>query len=149
MNASLEGRTAIVTGGAQGIGRASVSRFLSEGANVAFFDIDETEGQRAATAADAGDRVLFVHCDLRSEAAVAAAVSRVTERFGGIDVLVNNAGMRSFAPATTVDGFEQMMGTNHLGPFLLTNLLRDLLRAAAQARVLVRAQQTRGLVIKP
>ncbi len=99
MNSSLEGRTAIVTGGAQGIGRASVSRFLSEGANVAFFDIDETEGQRAATAADAGDRVLFVHCDLRSEAAVAAAVSRVTERFGGIDVLVNNAGVNAYFDA--------------------------------------------------
>ncbi len=102
MNSSLNGRTAIVTGGAQGIGRASVHRFLSEGANVAFFDIDAAEGERAAAAANDADRVVFVHCDLRSEPAVAAAVGQVTDKFGGIDILVNNAGVNAYFDATAM-----------------------------------------------
>jgi NAD(P)-dependent dehydrogenase (short-subunit alcohol dehydrogenase family) len=110
VSSSLNGRTAIVTGGAQGIGRACVHRFLSEGASVAFFDIDATEGERVAAAADDADRVLFVHCDLRSEPAVAAAVAQVTDRFGGTDILVNNAGVNAYFDATemTADDWDSV-----------------------------------------
>ncbi|MEA2348477.1 MAG: retinol dehydrogenase 12, partial [Thermoleophilaceae bacterium] len=58
-----------------------------------------------------------------------------------IDVLVNNAGMRTFNPEPSADGYELMMASNHLGPFLLTNLLLDLLEAAAPSRVVITASE--------
>jgi len=86
----FEGRSVIVTGAANGIGRAYADAFAREGASVTIADID---GDAAAAAAAQLDGSLAVTVDVAEEESVAAMVTAVTERFGGVDVLVNNAGL--------------------------------------------------------
>lgn len=90
----LAGRTIIVTGAAHGIGRAYAERLAAEGANVGLLDIDTARNEEvAAGIVDRGGSALAVTCDVRDYAADLAAVGRVVERFGGVDGLVNNAGL--------------------------------------------------------
>ena len=88
----LTGKRALVTGGGSGIGLAVARLFLQEGARVAITGRDEAKLRRAADELGGGDRVLFRACDVSEPAQVAAVVAQVTERWGGVDVLVNNAG---------------------------------------------------------
>jgi len=85
----LAGRVAIVTGGASGIGRATVLRLGAEGARVVVVDINDEAG--AAVVAAAGDRTVYEHCDVGEPAEVAALVERTVTRFGRLDILHNNA----------------------------------------------------------
>ena len=85
----LDGKSAIVTGGATLIGAAVVRALHAAGANVAVADIDESGGRRLAD--ELGERVLFVPTDLRDDAAIERLVTTAVERFGGLDVLVNLA----------------------------------------------------------
>ena len=102
MDLGLDDRGAFVTGGARGIGRAIVERLLAEGARVAFADIDDTEGARAIAAMGAGERVRFLCCDVSSEDQVQTAIGDAVAHLGGLHVLVNNAGINSYADATTM-----------------------------------------------
>jgi NAD(P)-dependent dehydrogenase (short-subunit alcohol dehydrogenase family) len=87
----LGGRVAIVTGGSRGIGRAYAERFLAEGASVVVADVDDANGR--ATADDLGQDVAFVHCDVSDAASAEACVAEALERFGTVDILVNNAAL--------------------------------------------------------
>jgi NAD(P)-dependent dehydrogenase (short-subunit alcohol dehydrogenase family) len=89
----LQGRVAIVTGGAslRGIGFATARRFAEEGASAIIFDVDADSAAKAGAAIGPGH--LGLACDVRDEAACRAAVNQVLERFGRVDVLVNNAGV--------------------------------------------------------
>jgi NAD(P)-dependent dehydrogenase (short-subunit alcohol dehydrogenase family) len=91
---NLEGRVAFVTGGARGIGRASVERLQTAGAAVVFCDIDDEAGREVAQALTDGPApVEFAHCDVTSEAEVASTVAATIQRFGTVDILVANAGI--------------------------------------------------------
>ena len=120
---ALDGTTAIVTGGASGIGRAICGRFADEGAAVAVVDIDESGADATAGAiADAGGRAIAVTTDLRVPDDIAAAVARVGDEFGSIDVLVNNAGvMDALRPPLSVSlpQWELAFAVNVTAPFLL------------------------------
>jgi NAD(P)-dependent dehydrogenase (short-subunit alcohol dehydrogenase family) len=99
----LDGRIAIVTGGARGIGRAIVEQLAADGATVTFCDLDGTGGDdtaRALTAA--GCEAAFLAADITREADVARFVGEVASRHGGIDVLVNNAGVNAYFDAATM-----------------------------------------------
>lgn len=96
-NRRLEGRSAIVTGGAFGIGKAICERFAAEGAHVFVVDRAIDEGERTARAIGAAT---FIACDVVDSAQVAAAVAGAVEIAGGLDILVNNAGIPG--PSTTV-----------------------------------------------
>jgi 3-oxoacyl-[acyl-carrier protein] reductase len=87
----LEGRVAVVTGGARGIGRAYAERFLREGASVQIADVDDTHG--ASTVDELGElgNVDYVHCDVSDDASVESSVAATNGRFGRIDILVYNA----------------------------------------------------------
>ena len=90
----VQGKTCIVTGGAVGIGRACVQRLAEEGASVAILDRMDAEGQALADEVTAGGGDAgYWHVDVSKEAEVAAAIDAVAARFGGVDVLVNNAGI--------------------------------------------------------
>jgi len=86
---SLHGRTALVTGGASGIGSAIVRGFVRQGTRVTVLDVADEAGN--ALSAELGDSVLYLHCDLTDVAAVRAAVARAEAHFGPIHALVNNA----------------------------------------------------------
>jgi NAD(P)-dependent dehydrogenase (short-subunit alcohol dehydrogenase family) len=90
----LEGKVALVTGGAAGIGEAIVRLFREHGAKVCIADIKDDAGQqlRDALGGD-GQDVMFVHCDVAVEDEVSRAVDAAAERFGGLDIMVNNAGI--------------------------------------------------------
>ena len=119
----LDGTTAIVTGGASGIGRAICGRFATEGAAVAVVDIDGAGADTTAAAiADAGGRALAVTTDLRVPDDIVAAAARVRDEFGSIDVLVNNAGvMDALRPPLKVSlpQWELAFAVNVTAPFLL------------------------------
>src|SRR5580693_5028849 len=89
----LDGKVAAVTGGASGIGEATVRRFVAEGASVAFCDRDGERGQRVAVELEAaGAKVAFTHADVGTEAACLGFVNGAVEKFGRLDILINNAG---------------------------------------------------------
>jgi sorbitol-6-phosphate 2-dehydrogenase len=100
----LEGKTAIVTGGASGIGRAVVEMYLENGANVVVCDMNPTEPEFKLT--DNGARVLYVVTDVSSKASVDEMMKKAKAEFGTIDIIVNNAGIN--IPRLLVDGKDPM-----------------------------------------
>ncbi|WP_286793342.1 glucose 1-dehydrogenase [Microbacterium sp. UBA3394] len=111
MTGLLEGKVAIVTGGTSGIGRASVERFVAEGARVAIADIQDEAGQALADAL--GDAAIYVHTDVTDEAALEALVATTVEVFGKLDVMYNNAGAQGDpSPILEVgtEGFDKTLG---------------------------------------
>jgi 2-hydroxycyclohexanecarboxyl-CoA dehydrogenase len=93
----LEGKIAAVTGGASGIGEATVRRFVAEGASVAFCDRDGERGHRIeAELKSAGAKAVFTQADVGTEAACVGFVNGAAQRFGRLDILVNNAGIRKY-----------------------------------------------------
>ena len=93
----LDDKIAAVTGGASGIGEATVRRFVAEGASVAFCDRDNERGQRvAAELKAAGAKIAFTQADVGTEAACLAFVNGAAQKFGRLDILVNNAGIRKY-----------------------------------------------------
>src|SRR6201992_538304 len=103
--ARLDGKVAAVTGGASGIGEATVRRFVAEGASVAFCDRDGERGQRVAVElATAGAKVAFTQADVGTEATCLAFVNSAAEKFGRLDILVNNAGIRKYEKVDEASG---------------------------------------------
>ncbi len=112
------GKTAVITGGANGIGRGIVERLHRDGANVVVADIDMTAGRTLETAL--GSRVVALETDVRDEAAITACVEQAVTRFGRVDIMVNNAGYIMFSPVveTSADDWRRMMDVNINGIFL-------------------------------
>jgi NAD(P)-dependent dehydrogenase (short-subunit alcohol dehydrogenase family) len=95
----LNGRRAVVTGAAQGFGRAITERFLASGARVSMWDLDGEESRRAAAALDNGKGAVFTHTvDVADRAAVDEATRATVDALGGIDILVANAGIAGPEP---------------------------------------------------
>jgi len=121
----LAGRIAVVTGGASGIGRATARRLAQDGAHVAIFDIN-LEGAQAVAAElnqkHSAQRSLAIHCDVTDEQAVAAAFQAVVLAYGGLDIMVSNAGIASSAPieATTLNDWNRNMDVLGKGYFLVS-----------------------------
>lgn len=124
MGSELAGKVAVITGGASGIGRASVELFVSEGARVVIADMDEANGQ--ALAASLGDKAVFIRTDVSERAQVQAAVDLAVSRFGGLHIMFNNAGMSCGAYPDFIDDrlddFDRVMRVNVLGPMLGTQI---------------------------
>lgn len=114
----LDGKVVIVTGGARGMGAATSRLFAAEGAKVAIADVLEAEGE--ALAKELGDTARFWKLDVTSEESWANVVTQVEAAFGGVDVLVNNAGILLFKGLleTTKADYERVLGVNLVGEFL-------------------------------
>lgn len=111
----LDGKCAVVTGGASGIGEATVRRFVEEGAKVAFADRDGENGRRvAAEIAAAGGTAVFVEADVSKEAAAMGFVTSAEARFGKVDILVNNAGIRLYQTVVEAseESWDNLLGVN-------------------------------------
>jgi NAD(P)-dependent dehydrogenase (short-subunit alcohol dehydrogenase family) len=119
------GHTTVVTGGASGIGEATVEEFARQGANVVIADLDDEAGAKFTERISSSDGdATFVRTDVSDEDAVAAAVETATDTYGGLDSVVNNAAVASReadGPITefTDEGFEFLAGVNLRGPAYL------------------------------
>lgn len=118
MAAELEGRVALISGAARGMGAAEARLFVEEGARVVLGDVLDEEGEQ--TAAELGEAATYVHLDVTSEEEWQAAVARAEERFGRLDVLVNNAGVLGFGllENTSLEDYERVVKVNQTGTFL-------------------------------
>ncbi|MGX2998692.1 glucose 1-dehydrogenase [Streptomyces sp. JNUCC 64] len=141
------GRTALVTGGASGMGLAVARVLLSEGARVVITGRDQGRLDAAVTALDGGDRVLAVRGDVSSLADARALADRIRDRYGRLDVLFANAGVASFQPTAEVteEEFDRVVGINLKGVFFTVQQTLPLLSDGAA--VVINASWTahRGL----
>lgn len=129
----------LITGANSGIGLATAHMAAAEGATLLMAARSVEKGQAAVEAVkekSGNGNVELLQLDLASFASIRKAATEVMERHDRLEVLINNAGLILTERRTTEEGFEQTFGINHLGHFLLTNLLLDRLKASAPSRVI-------------
>lgn len=142
----LEGKTAIITGAASGIGAAGARLFVAEGAKVVMTDIQDG----SAIAAELGESALFLTHDVTDEAGWADVVKTAVSRFGGLDVLVNSAAVREVKPLmeTTLADIEQTIRINTLGPMLGMQAAFEALKASGKGSI-INVGSGNGVRIQP
>lgn len=131
-------KIAIVTGANSGMGLASTVELAKEGYRVVMVCRSAQRGEQALQEAkrqSGSARIELMLCDLGSLASIREFAAAFTSVYPKLDVLLNNAGIIAIRRETTADGFESMIGVNHLGPFLLTHLLLGHLKQAPQGRI--------------
>ena len=119
----LQGKTAIITGAAKGIGAAAARRFAAEGARIVLADKDEANGHEVAKAiVKEGGEAAFCLCDVGNEADVQAALDTAARTYGKLDIVVNNAGIYEFAriEESTEALYRRQFDINVLGPLLMS-----------------------------
>lgn len=124
----LEGKTAVITGGAQGIGKATVIKFIEEGANVAVWDLDETKGNElAAKFNKEAQKVAFYKVNVADGEAVKTSMKKVIDEFGQVDILINNAGITKDATLKkmTAEQWQQVIDVNLTGVFNCTQSVSE------------------------
>ncbi|TDE09863.1 glucose 1-dehydrogenase [Jiangella asiatica] len=134
----LAGRTAVVTGGAQGIGAAIVAKLLAEGARVGFLDVDDKHADAVLRETDTGpDQLAYRHCDITDRAEVEAAVAALATAHGPADVLVNNAGISAYFDAAEMDesDWERVFAVDLKGVWLVTRTMLPAMRAAGRGSI--------------
>jgi NAD(P)-dependent dehydrogenase (short-subunit alcohol dehydrogenase family) len=126
----FDGRVALVTGGASGIGKATAKRIAREGGSVVIADLQDEAGEAVARAA-------YVHLDVTDEAGWAAAVASTIDTFGRLDVLVNNAGIGDTEPieVTTVDTWNKVVAVTQTSVFLGMKAAADALKQSGNGSV--------------
>ena len=151
---SMAGRVALVTGGAGGIGAATAERYLREGACVMLADIDDaalSETFEGLSAKYSTDVVRTVNMNVTSEDAVANAYSDISAEFGGVDILVSNAGIASSAPVedTTLDLWNKNMAILSTGYFLVSREAFKLFKVQDMGGTVVFVASKNGLAASP
>ena len=129
----------IITGANSGIGKAAAMELAKSQAHIVMLCRDQERGMEAiedVKKISGNQNVILMLCDLGSRKSIELFCAAFRSRFSRLDVLINNAGVALFARHETVDGHEMHFGVNYLGPFILTNLLIDLLIASAPSRVI-------------
>jgi len=146
----LDGKVALISGGARGIGAATAARMVEAGARVVVGDVLESRG--AATAAELGEAAVFARLDVTSQEDWASAVQLTRDRFGGLDILVNNAGLflgRDFE-SVSLDDWNRLVAVNMTGVWLGTRMAADALRErgadSAHGSAIVNTASIAGLV---
>ena len=138
VNVYMTGKTCLITGGNSGIGKATALGLAIMGANVVVVSRSKEKGEAALTEiiAKSGHRnVELMLADMSSQDSIRRLASDFKAGHEKLHLLVNNAGVYLTRRTTTVDGLESTFAINHLGPFLLTNLLLDLLKVSAPSRI--------------
>ena len=146
----LESKVALVTGGAQGIGLACASRFADEGAKVAIVDVDAARGADAV-AKIGTERALFVAGDVAKAETVSRAVAATLERFGAIDVLLNNAGVThaaDFLELAEAD-FDRVLGVNLKSYFLFGQAVAKWMVGAKRSGAIVNMSSVNAVIAIP
>jgi len=138
----LEGKSALITGAARGIGYAFAEAYHREGATVALGDIDVIRAQKSAQ--EIGPRAYAVEMDVTNDASIEAAVKAVEENAGGIDILVNNAALFDLAPITEItrESYERLFSINVAGVlFTMQAVARSMIAQKRHGKIINMASQ--------
>ena len=150
---NLKGKVCMITGANSGIGKRAALQFAQKGATVVMVCRSKERGKAALTEIreKSGNKsVDLMLCDLSLQKSVRKLVKEFKENYTQLHVLINNAANFDYTlkkPVLTEDGIEVIFATNHLGPFLLTNLLLDVMKKSAPSRILNIA--SKGLIMYP
>ncbi len=147
----LDGKVAVITGAASGIGEASARHFAREGASVVLGDVQEAKGRAVAEAVvAAGGRAAFVRCDVSRAADAQGAVDEAVRRFGGLDILYANAGVEvdKILTDTTEEEWDRVLGVNLKGIFLCAKAAIPAMRRRGGGAIVVTAS-VNGLTTEP
>jgi 3-oxoacyl-[acyl-carrier protein] reductase len=134
----MEGLVAVITGSGRGLGKAIAERFFQEGARVALWDIDLELVKQVRDGLDpSGNKAITARVDITNEGEVGRAVSETLERFGRIDVLVNNAGISRHRPIEemTVEMFESVMKVNVTGTFICCRAITPVMKKQGGGKI--------------
>ncbi len=138
MSWNIHGKICVVTGANSGIGKHTAIGLAREGARVVMVcrNLEKGEAARAEIQSASGsDQIDLMQCDMASLASIRSFTDEFCDRYDRLDVLVNNAGAMFGKRELTVDGYERSFAVNHLGYFLVTKGLLDLLKASAPSRI--------------
>lgn len=138
----LEGKSALITGSARGIGRAFAEAYMREGAIVAIADINLEAAQK--TAAEIGDKAYAVKLDVTDQASIDAAVKAVESKAGGLDILINNAALFDLAPIVEISraSYEKLFSVNVAGTlFMLQAAARSMIARGKGGKIINIASQ--------
>lgn len=140
--ARLQGKTAIITGSARGIGKAFAEAYVREGARVAIADIDLKRAEE--TASEIGPQAIAVYLDVTDQASIEKAVASVDETFGGIDILVNNAAIFDLAPIVEItrESYDRVFSINVAGAlFTLQAVAKTMIARGKGGKIINMASQ--------
>ncbi|MBU7045706.1 MAG: SDR family oxidoreductase [Theionarchaea archaeon] len=149
----MEGKVCMITGANSGIGKRAALQFAEIGAEVVMVCRNKESGVKALLeikAKSGSESADLMLCDLSLQKSIRTLVKDFKENYSRLDVLINNAANFDYTlkkPVLTEDGVEVIFATNHLGPFLLTNLLLDVMKESAPSRIITIA--SKGLVAYP
>jgi NAD(P)-dependent dehydrogenase (short-subunit alcohol dehydrogenase family) len=135
----MENKIILITGANSGIGKATATALAEMGAQVVMMSrlVDTGESARQEIVRiSKNNQVDLMQCDLASMESIRNFARDFVDKYPRLDVLINNAGIYTEKRMETVDGFEYQIGVNHLGPFLLTHLLLDMLKKSAPSRII-------------
>ena len=138
----LEGKSALITGSARGIGRAFAEAYIREGARVAIADINFTRAQE--TAAELGEHAIAVSLDVTNQVSIDQAVAETIAAFGQIDILINNAALFSAAPIVEIDraDYQSLFDINVSGPlFMMQAVSRHMIEHGIKGKIINMARQ--------
>lgn len=151
MNGRLEDRSALVIGAARGIGKGIVERFLQEGANVVIGDLDDAAGEAAAKGLGPAGRVRFVHTDISLKEDAEKAVNSAVDHFGGLDILVQNAGIYPWTliENTEPEEWDRVLAVNLKGTYLAARAALPIMKAKGRGRMVFMSSITGPRVTAP
>ena len=138
----LQGKTALITGAARGIGLAFAKAYVAEGARVAIADINYDAASRAA--AEFGDAAMAVHCDVTDQASIDAAVAAVEQAMGGIDILINNAALFTASPIIEISraDYDRVFSVNVAGTlFMMHAVAKGMIARGKGGKIINMASQ--------
>ena len=127
----LENKTTLVTGASKGMGESEARLFASQGANVVLCDVDEREGEKTVKSiTESGGTAEFMQCDVTNESDWEKVINATTNKFGSLDVLVNNAGLRSGSTEDHLSSewWHKIMDVNATGVFLGTKIAAEIMK---------------------
>lgn len=144
MTGRVDGKVALISGGARGMGEAHARALVREGASVVIGDLLDQQGQQVVESI--GERAAYVHLDVTDREHWSRAVAMAIEKFGHLDVLVNNAGIVSSSPIAdcTSAQWDQVLAVNLTGPFNGISVACDALRASRRSSI-INISSTAGL----
>jgi NAD(P)-dependent dehydrogenase (short-subunit alcohol dehydrogenase family) len=148
VNASggMEGKVVLITGGTSGIGKAAATALAAMGAELVVAGRKKERSEAAVEEirrASGSEKVSYMLADLAVQAEIRKLAEEFKERYDRLDVLVNNAGLIQSRRTETPDGIELTLAVNHLAPFLLTNLLLEVLKRSAPSRIITVSSEAR------